>query len=810
MVHVEALKVEQGSPASKINAVYLGTIEYEVKADMDTGAGLTLWGREECERYMRKAKDVQLIQLKYPIKILSANKQLEYSRNCFIDQAKIKREDGSVRFKNVVIYVVDGPWGSLLLGWPVLYSLGLTPEQNLSKWLGKTVQLDIERQMHRMESRPRQGNLDAEIAEVVNAKQAGEKSHEMAEAALNDLYDAYQVEEVLDECGFVLLNGDTDLQGEDVQSLYCTNEALDMEVCTGDEASGAVFVDYRNDLPRTKKHYPLGAAGRAWRARPIRMRRGAARKQEQSLLEHLEQTWKAGVATATAAAEPQENEIIAESRGDAEDTVFKEEGVLNFPDEVDFEKILQEKLKDAVQEGCEDLERLEEILRRRRGAFATKFSECRISKLTPLKPQLKEGAQPVFGKARRMSLEQLEWLKGHIKQLEALGMVKRVHNPVWGVPVFVVAKPHGKGWRMVADFRAVNSRMIPTSLPLPLLEQMLGATAGAKVFGSLDNMKGFDGLAATDTEPFTLVTPFGCYQMMVAPMGYLNSAAVYQDRIVHEVLKDIHGKKCVNWIDDNLLWGKTEAQYLDRLDEILGRYEEHNVKLNFPKCLVYKRKVVWGGREFSDKGYCYDPKFYDKVLETPEPELAVELHDFIFALGWIQDSLEPFGILEAKSVLADFLNELFKVKTPKGKAASRKKKNLVGMKLKDFGWGAAQQEAFKKCLEIVHKAIRVAVPDKTKELCLFTDASTVGCSIFVTQTNAEELLKPIREQKHDIIFMTTHRWDDTETRWHISSQEAYPIVFALNRLDYLFAGRKINIYMDCYRARLAPCSPILV
>ena len=254
---------------------------------------------------------------------------------------------------------------------------------------------------------------------------------------------------------------------------------------------------------------------------------------------------------------------------------------------MDFEKILQEKLKDAVQEGCEDLERLEEILRRRRGAFATKFSECRISKLTPLKPQLKEGAQPVFGKARRMSLEQLGWLKGHIKQLEALGMVKRVHNPVWGVPVFVVAKPNGK--RMVADFRAVNSRMVPTSLPLPLLEQMLGATAGAKVFGSLDNMKGFDGLAATDTEPFTLVTPFGCYQMMVAPMGYLNSAAVYQDRIVHEVLKDIHGKKCVNWIDDNLLWGKTEAQYLDRLDEILGRYEEHNVKLNFLKCLVYKR-----------------------------------------------------------------------------------------------------------------------------------------------------------------------------------------------------------------------------
>ena len=90
---------------------------------------------------------------------------------------------------------------------------------------------------------------------------------------------------------------------------------------------------------------------------------------------------------------------------------------------MDFERILQEKLEDAAEEGCWDLERLETILRCRRGALATKFSECRISKLTPLQPQLTEGAQPVFGKARRMSLERLEWLKGHIIQLEALGMV---------------------------------------------------------------------------------------------------------------------------------------------------------------------------------------------------------------------------------------------------------------------------------------------------------------------------------------------------------------------------------------------------
>lgn len=91
----------------------------------------------------------------------------------------------------------------------------------------------------------------------------------------------------------------------------------------------------------------------------------------------------------------------------------------------------------------------------------------------------------------------------------------------WNVPVFVVKMLHGKGWRMVADFGALNSRSLPTSLPMPLLGQLIGHTEGAKVHGSFDNMKGFDLLGVTRSDLFTLVTPFGCYEMTMAPMGYL-------------------------------------------------------------------------------------------------------------------------------------------------------------------------------------------------------------------------------------------------------------------------------------------------
>ena len=54
---------------------------------------------------------------------------------------------------------------------------------------------------------------------------------------------------------------------------------------------------------------------------------------------------------------------------------------------------------------------------------------------------------------------------------------------------FVVSKPGGKGYRMVADFRVVNARCLMNSFPMPLLEHLVGCMKGSVIFGSLDNIR---------------------------------------------------------------------------------------------------------------------------------------------------------------------------------------------------------------------------------------------------------------------------------------------------------------------------------
>ena len=133
-----------------------------------------------------------------------------------------------------------------------------------------------------------------------------------------------------------------------------------------------------------------------------------------------------------------------------------------------------------------------------------------------------------------------------------------------------------------------------------------------------------------------------------------------------------------------------------------------------------------------------------------------------------------------------FLDGIFKTRSQ----PNRKGKLLEGLVLDDFGWSDTERTAFSAIKHALHHAIWMAVPAPNTQLCLFTDASIEGCSIIiVTQVDPAALDKPVMDQRHQIVLVTSHRWTDAQRRWHVSSLEAYPIIFALQRLDWLFQGR---------------------
>ncbi|MFK7806886.1 MAG: hypothetical protein AB8F74_03700 [Saprospiraceae bacterium] len=135
--------------------------------------------------------------MKYPIKVEVANHKYEYCRYCFIDEVSIplRKKDqvgwrpgpqDKVRLQNIVVYVVDGTWGHFLLSWPVLDSLGLTPEKNLHKWKGKSVELTFEYQqtvaldktLDKSEGKPKVRAAHAHEVELLKAWRASRATEE--------------------------------------------------------------------------------------------------------------------------------------------------------------------------------------------------------------------------------------------------------------------------------------------------------------------------------------------------------------------------------------------------------------------------------------------------------------------------------------------------------------------------------------------------------------------------------------------------------------------------------------------------------
>ena len=107
-------------------------------------------------------------------------------------------------------------------------------------------------------------------------------------------------------------------------------------------------------------------------------------------------------------------------------------------------------------------------------------------------------------------------------------------------------------------------------------------------------MSGFDFLSCDpdSRKYFTLITPIGAYTMNGAAQGYLNTSAVFQQRICTEILEPARlfmtkTTGCVQWLNDSLLFSNDVEKFINKLDDLLAAFIYKKVRLT-----VLKSKIV--------------------------------------------------------------------------------------------------------------------------------------------------------------------------------------------------------------------------
>ncbi|XP_060968470.1 uncharacterized protein LOC133036019, partial [Cannabis sativa] len=193
------------------------------------------------------------------------------------------------------------------------------------------------------------------------------------------------------------------------------------------------------------------------------------------------------------------------------------------------------------------------------------------------------GAEPVSKAPYRMAPAELKELKIQLQGMLDLGFTRPSVSP-WGAPVLFVKKKDGT-LRMCIDYRELNKLTIKNKYPLPRIDDLFDQLQGKMVFSKIELRSGYHQLRIREEDipktPFR--TRYGHYEFLVMSFGLTNAPAAFMD-LMNRVFKDFLDNFVIVFIDDILVYSRSEAEHEQHLRMVLQRLRDHKLYAKFKKC----------------------------------------------------------------------------------------------------------------------------------------------------------------------------------------------------------------------------------
>ncbi|KAA0055569.1 pol protein [Cucumis melo var. makuwa] len=161
--------------------------------------------------------------------------------------------------------------------------------------------------------------------------------------------------------------------------------------------------------------------------------------------------------------------------------------------------------------------------------------------------------------------------------------------------------------RLCIDYKELNKVTVKNRYPLPRIDDLFNQLQGATVFSKIDLRSGYHWLRTRDSDiPKTAFhSRYEHYEFIVMSFGLTNSPAVFID-MMYSVFKDFLDTFVIVFIDDILVYSKTEAEH-----------EEHLYQVSFLDHVV------------SSEGVSVDPAKIEVVTSWPRPSTVNEVRSFL-------------------------------------------------------------------------------------------------------------------------------------------------------------------------------------
>ena len=242
----------------------------------------------------------------------------------------------------------------------------------------------------------------------------------------------------------------------------------------------------------------------------------------------------------------------------------------------------------------------------------------------------------------RMSASELKELKSQLEDLLEKKFIRPSVSP-WGAPVLLVKKKEGF-MRLCVDYRQLNKVTIKRKYPLPRIDDLMDQLVGASVFSKIDLRSGYHHIRvnAEDIQKNTFRTRYGHYEYSVMPFGVTNAPGVfmeYMNRIFNEYLD----KFVVVFIDDILVYSKSEEDHTEHLRIVLSVLKEKQLYAKLSKCEFWLKEVSFLGHVISSGGISVDPVKIEVVSQWEAPKSVSEIRSFLGLAGYYRKFIEGFS-----------------------------------------------------------------------------------------------------------------------------------------------------------------------
>lgn len=139
----------------------------------------------------------------------------------------------------------------------------------------------------------------------------------------------------------------------------------------------------------------------------------------------------------------------------------------------------------------------------------------------------------------------------------------------------------------------------------------------------------------------------GIYHFTRLPFGPKRAPSYFQEQLASVVLAGLIYYILEVYLDDVIIHGKGDDQFLERLEIVFQRFDKFNITLQPRKCKFGMKRIEYVGRQICKEGTSMSQTKIRSVVDFPKPTTNTALRSFLGLANYMRDCELRYRLLSS-------------------------------------------------------------------------------------------------------------------------------------------------------------------